>query len=112
MVVEQRRSPGGFSDVVHLLRNRLESTNHWIGVRLRELNSGQSPFGAKVTVRAGGKNRVAHVVSGDSFASQHAPVAHFGLGDVRKVESIEVEYIGGGRRRIEAPKIDRYHVVQ
>jgi hypothetical protein len=94
---------------IHLLENRLETDHHWIGVRLGEEKNGNSAMGATVVLRSAEGEQVAKILSGDSFVSQHALTAHFGIGSLTKVDSIEVIWTDGTRRKLVNPKIDHYH---
>ncbi len=98
---------------VHLYRNRFESGNNWVGVRLEESGGGVQVHGARVVVRrTGGVEEVAAMVSGDSFASQHSFGRVFGLGKASGVESIEVRWGGGKVSRLEKPAMNRYHLIK
>jgi hypothetical protein len=66
-------------------------------------------MGTTVVLRSAGGEQVAKILSGDSFVSQHALTAHFGIGSLTKVESIEVIWIDGTRRKLVNPTIDQYH---
>ncbi len=92
--------------VLRVFRNQMPNTNHWIGVRLRE-EPGHCAMGAKITVRAGGREHVAVLVSGDSFRCQHPLCKHVGLGLAASVDAVEVRWIDGAKRVIEHPAIDR-----
>lgn len=92
---------------LHVLRNRLETSNNWIGVQLGESPAG-SPIGARVAVTYPGGRQIARVVTGDSFSSQHAATVHFGLGAATRVEAIDIEWASGKKRRLEGPTIRRY----
>ncbi len=96
---------------LHVFKNRTPGGRHWIGVRLREEGLGVSPVGAEVRVRHGGRTQVAALVTGDSFSSQHALTAHFGLGEATHVDEVEVRWPDGKTTRLERPAIDRYHFV-
>jgi len=96
---------------MHLFRNRGASGN-WLAVRLREEGGGRSPWGAKVTLRAGGQTRSRWFVTGDGYRSQSPPVAHFGLGRAEQVEWVEVTWPGGTTRRLEQPAINQVHLVR
>jgi hypothetical protein len=98
--------------VLHLAQNVGEYGHHWIGVRLRDPRRGCSVLGARVIVQAGGKTQPRVVVAGDSLMTQHAPVAHFGLGSIDRVESLEVHWPDGSRMRLERPAADRYHTIE
>jgi len=64
-----------------------------------------------VSVHYEGGGQVTSIVSGDSLSSQHATSAHFGLGDVNKVNSIEVLWPDGTRSEIDEPQVNQYHQV-
>ena len=89
----------GFALSVHVLANEIKTgePNNWLSVRLRESpGPGYSPNGAKVVITDDlGRVQTRWIVSGDSFLAQHAPVAHFGLGKAKHVESIEVTWPNG-----------------
>ena len=109
IVVEDRWTEG---QLLHVYRNRMESANHWIGVRLKEEGLGKSPQGARVVIKSGSRPpQVGVVVTGDSIHAQHPTKLHFGLGANETVESIEVIWPGGNRRRVENPTVDAYHDV-
>lgn len=109
LVVEDRWRDG---QILHVYRNRLETGNHWIGVRLAEEGPGRSPQGALVTVHAAGGKQLGRIVTGDSIHAQHPTTLHFGLGKAAKVDAIEVRWPGGHTRRIEKPAVDRYHAIE
>jgi enediyne biosynthesis protein E4 len=96
---------------LRILKNAMPTTNHWIGVRLREQGPGYSPFGAVVTVAAGNITRSVKLVSGDSFYSQHANNAHIGLGASDSVDWLEVRWPNGKTKRVEHPQADRWHAI-
>ncbi len=83
---------------------------NWIGVRLGR-TAGIAPFGARIDVIDKTGRQTDVYVAGDSFSAQHAPVKHFGLGDLDKVEAIEVRWPNGPTRRIEQPTVNQYHLV-
>ncbi|MEO2169661.1 MAG: CRTAC1 family protein [bacterium] len=112
IVVEHDFAAGKTTPRLHLLRNQWPQENNWIGVSLAEHGNGISPLGARVTVELDGARRVARVVTGDSFSSQHAHQKHFGLGSLSEVSAIEVEWVGGRVRRIESPTINQYHFIE
>ena len=98
--------------VLHLLENRLPETGNWIGFRLREEGGGYSPVGARVTITTASGRQTRWLVLGDSFRSQHAPVAHFGLGKETAVQSAEIRWPNGQTRLLTQPAVNRYHAVK
>jgi hypothetical protein len=78
-----------------LLRNESARRGAWLTVVLEE-GAGDGPtIGTRVVVRAGGRTFVRDAASGESFLSVHDPRLHFGLGDVERVERIEVHWPDG-----------------
>jgi len=90
---------------VHL--NQLETSHHWIGVKLSAKNV--SPIGAKVWVSTEDRTCVAQVVTGESFQSQRPNEVHFGLGKTSKVKELRVVWLNGKTNLLANPEIDRYH---
>jgi len=97
---------------LHLFPNFTEQPGNWIGFRLRESGPGFSPVGAKVILTTASGKQIRHFVTGDSYRSQHANTAHFGLGAETQVQSVEVVWPGGQRTLIERPAINRHHFIR
>jgi len=108
IVVEDHGARG---QKLHVYRNRLETGNAWIGVRLREEGGGISPVGASVVVRTPEQTHVGRVVTGETLMGQHPTTLHFGLGRRARVLSIEVRWVDGSSRVIREPELGRYHLV-
>ncbi|MCH7598659.1 MAG: CRTAC1 family protein [Myxococcales bacterium] len=108
IVVEDRGTKG---QRLHIYRNQIETGNHWIGVQLQEEGGGLSPVGASVAVHTADRTYVGRVVTGETLMGQHPTTLHFGLAGSEQVESIEVQWVGGAKRIIENPEIDRYHLI-
>lgn len=111
LVVEDRWRAG---QILHVYRNVMETGNRWVGLTVME-SPGRSPLGAVVTALLGnGKRAVKVVASGESIHGQHSSTVHFGLGSgsETKVEAIEVQWPDGHSRRLEAPELERYHLVR
>ena len=95
-----------------IARNLWPSDNRWVGFRLARSAGCPSLNGTKVHLRAGGRDQWRYIVNGDSYRSQHAPIAHFGLGQATVAEFVEIDWPNGQTTRIDAPPIGRYHAVQ
>jgi hypothetical protein len=100
------------SQGLFMARNLWPSDNRWIGFRLARSAGCPSLNGTKVHLRAGGRDQWRYIVNGDSYRSQHAPIAHFGLGQATAAEFVEIHWPNGQTTRIDAPPIGRYHAVQ
>jgi len=97
---------------LHVYRNRLETENHWIGVRLVEEGNGISPVGAAISVYTAEQTHVGRIATGETVLGQHPTTRHFGLGSSTRVESIEVRWPNGTTRIVREPEIDRYHRIE
>jgi hypothetical protein len=96
----------GFLDVLVLYgpgtRNALfqhnGNTNHWLKVRLDGRASNRSGIGAKVRVLAAIGGRAfwqMREISGQGTGIDNGLIAHFGLGDATKVETLRIEWPSG-----------------
>jgi enediyne biosynthesis protein E4 len=97
---------------LHVFRNQLPSPGNWIGVQLREHGNGFSPVGATIILKTGQGSQTRQMVTGDSYRSQHASTAHFGLGNLEVVEQLEIRWPNGVSSFLEDPGINRYHQVR
>ena len=75
-------------------RNRTDG-GHSITFRLEGTASNRDGIGARVTVRAGGRDRVAWRIGGGSYQSSSDPRLHFGLGECDRVDWVEVAWPSG-----------------
>lgn len=97
---------------LHLFPNFTDKAGNWIGFHLRESGRGFSPVGAKVSLATSSGKQIHHFVTGDSYRSQRATTAHFGLGSQTEVQSVEVVWPNGQRTKIQHPAINQYHFVK
>jgi hypothetical protein len=69
----------------------------YLGVTLEQDGPNPGAIGARVTVTAGGREQVRLVRAGSNYVSQDPAEAHFGLGDARSIEKLEVIWPDGER---------------
>ncbi len=95
---------GNYLEGYRLYRNRgvdLETGNHWFSLRLEGATSQLPPVnrdavGAWVTLRTkGGPIQVVEVQNGGSMGSGNDLALHFGLGDQRIIEHLEIRWPDG-----------------
>jgi len=94
-----------------VFRNGLEDGGNWIGFRFHEEGVGKSPVGAQVTLHYDGRSAIRQIITGDSYRSQHANTAFFGLGKTARVESVEIRWTNGRTLTLAQPGINQYHSV-
>ena len=91
-----------------ILRNDSSSQGHWLGVRLRAVKTNRDGIGANVKVFAEDLTLIDEVHSGRGYQSHYGMRLHFGLGHRKKVDRIEVRWIGGGVDVFEDISPDRF----
>ncbi|MCP4451241.1 MAG: hypothetical protein GY809_07245 [Planctomycetes bacterium] len=79
-----------------ILRNDSPRLNHWIQIRLQGKKTNRHGVGAHVRVETGTLTLIDEVHSGRSYQSHYGMRLHFGLGQHKMIERIEVRWIGGG----------------
>ena len=103
-----------------VFRNEFENSGHWIIVKLvgggmqgeEHGFSNRDGIGAVVHVSAGGKIQVREVRSQSSYLSASDLRLHFGLGNARRVDRIEVRWVSGRVQVLEDVGVDRVVVVE
>ena len=80
-----------------VLENQSRTTHGWIQIELVGRTTNRDGVGARVTVATGAGAQVAEVLSGRGYQSHFGSRLHFGLANHRKIDRIEVRWIGGGR---------------
>lgn len=83
-----------------------KTDHHWLRV-LPFTRQGAPARGAVVTLRAGGRIQRRGVDAGSGYLCQMEPVAHFGLGNVRQIDSVTIRWPDGAADTLTAPPIDR-----
>jgi hypothetical protein len=82
-------------------RNRSAGENSWLRLILVGTESNRSAVGAWVSVESGGRRQVAQVVSGRGYQSHWGLTLHFGLGQAKKVETLEVRWPSGRTHQLQ-----------
>ncbi|MDA3854379.1 MAG: FG-GAP-like repeat-containing protein [Bacteroidales bacterium] len=91
--------------------------NHWIAIKLKGTNSNSQAIGAKVKVKTKVKGKtiwqMREVTSntGGGANAQSSFTCHFGLGTLRKVDEVLIEWPSGYIQVLSKPDIDEEHSV-
>lgn len=81
-----------------LYRNDTRSEN-WLKVKLKGIHSELNGLGSRVTVVNGSTRMIREIDGGgSSHLSQNSTIAHFGIGQSNTVDSIIINWIGGGEQ--------------
>ncbi len=90
-----------------LLRNDSASGNHWLQLRLRGTSTNGSGVGARVRVISGDSTWIDEVHSGRGYQSHFGMRLHFGLGELERIDRIEVHWVGGDVDIVKDVGVDR-----
>ena len=83
---------GNCNEAPLLLKNNSGQGNNWVGVRLEGKTCNRDGLGAKITWSAGGITRSRLKTSGGSYLSSHDMREVLGLGQVSKLDWVEVRW--------------------
>ncbi|MDP6751908.1 MAG: CRTAC1 family protein, partial [Candidatus Poribacteria bacterium] len=98
-------------DVPTLWRNDTKSMHHWLMVKLVGQNGNRYGIGAKTKVITPAQTWSAECRAGASYMSTNDSRLHFGLGQTRSIELVEVHWPSGLIDRIKSPLINSILVV-
>jgi hypothetical protein len=107
------------NDVPSLLRNDGGSRNNWIKIKLIGTKCNRTAIGARVRVVTGTHAQMDEVHSGTSVMSQSDLRLHFGLGQAKLVDLIEVKWPtlvvdknGNNGKPAEVPQVEKFTNVE
>ena len=69
--------------------------DHWLELALQGTKSNRDGIGARIKVTAGGKVQFNHMTTASGYASSSAVPVHFGLGEARVADEIEIRWPSG-----------------
>jgi hypothetical protein len=100
------------NDLPDLFRLDQTGERHWIGLKLTGTQSNRSAIGARIRLVISDGSQWQEVRGGGSYYSQNDLRVHFGLGDARAVERVEVRWPNGQEEAWTDLAIDRYHTLK
>jgi enediyne biosynthesis protein E4 len=83
------------------LRNNKGNQSNWLMLNLVGTKSNRDAIGARVKITSGGKSQIAQEKSTTGYLSQNDHRMHFGLGQNKVVESIEIKWPSGKVQNLE-----------
>ncbi|MDR3718008.1 MAG: CRTAC1 family protein [Bryobacteraceae bacterium] len=95
-----------------LLRQTARPRGNWALLQLVGTRSNRSAIGAKVRVTAGGITQSDEVRSGGSYLSQSDLRLHFGLGDAKKIDRVEIDWPSGLKEQRRDLDVNRVLVLK
>jgi hypothetical protein len=88
-----------------LLRNDAPARS-WIRIRLEGTSSNRSGYGAVVKAVSGERSWTRSLVSGRSYLSASEPILTLGLGDVSKLDRLEIIWPSGTTQTVQNPPLN------
>jgi hypothetical protein len=86
---------------VHLLRNDGGNTlNNWLKVDVRRADGKLPALGARVTVTAGGVERIDDVIAVRGYLANNDPRPNFGLGKLTKADRVTIRWPNGQSKEL------------
>ena len=87
--------------------NDSPGNSHWIELAVEGTKSNRDGIGARIQLTAGGKRQFNSMTTASSYASSSAVPVHFGLGDSRIAEEIEIRWPSGTVQTLKNVAADR-----
>jgi enediyne biosynthesis protein E4 len=84
----------------------------WVSFKLSSTKCNRDAIGARVKVRSGNLTQIDEVRSADSYVSCSDVRLHFGLGDARAIDELQIQWPDGTVERRCGLPINREHVLQ
>ena len=96
-----------------LYRNVAPHRGHWLMIRAVDpALGGRDSYGAEIVVSGGGRRWSRQINPAYSYLCSNDPRAHFGLGDVDQIESIEITWPDGSVESMNVMGVDRLITVE
>ncbi len=97
---------------MRIFRNTAERKGHWLLVQAIDPELKRDAYGALVTVVAGKRRWQRLVNPGYSYESSNDPRVHFGLGDAKQLDAINVRWPDGSREKFEGRSANQFVVLR
>ncbi len=96
-----------------ILEAKSNPANQWVSFHLEGFPKNRLALNARVRVTTGKLTQLGEVRSGGSYLSQSDLRLHFGLGDAKSIDRVEVQWPNGTQQVFENVAVDRfYHLRQ
>jgi hypothetical protein len=94
-----------------VLRNHGIPGRHWVSFELAGTKSNRLGLNARLKIVAGEVTQTDEIHSGGSYLSQNDLRVHFGLGDAKKITSVEIHWPSGKIDTLADLAVDQYYSV-
>ncbi len=87
--------------------NESPGGNHWLELSLQGTKSNRDGIGARIKLTSRGKVQFNHMTTASGYASSSAGPVHFGLGDARVADEIEIRWPSGIVQTLKNVAVDQ-----
>ena len=95
---------------ISILRNESEMGN-WLQMKLIGVRSERDAVGAKVVIKCGEESWTSWVTSGDGYMCTNQQVLHFGIGDHRVIDDLQIQWPTGQIQSFEKCPVNQCLIV-
>jgi enediyne biosynthesis protein E4 len=96
----------------HVLLNKIQTSNHWLGIKLVGHKSNHDGIGAVIKITTSAGSQWETVTTSVGYLSSSDPRAHFGLGKDALAQSVEIRWPSGIVQTRKDVKGDQYVTVE
>lgn len=95
-----------------LFRNVAPNRGHWLKLRVIDPGLKRDAYGAEIRLRSKGREQLRLLNPSESYLSSSSCLVHFGLGDSKNYESIEIRWPDGSVEQYPGGAADRVVEIQ
>ena len=81
--------------------------NHWVRIQLEGTQSNREAIGARIKLIAGELTLIDELKSGRGYQSHYGTLSHFGLGQEKKIDQVEIWWPSGKKQIFKNIPVDR-----
>jgi enediyne biosynthesis protein E4 len=97
--------------LAHILLNKTQTGNHWLGIRLVGHKSNRDGIGAVIKLTTSAGPQWETLTTSVGYLSSSDPRVHFGLGKDTTAQSIEIRWPSGILQTLKDVQADQYVMV-
>jgi hypothetical protein len=94
-----------------LLRNESQ-TGNWIMFKLINKWGCATPSGTQATAKIAGRSKLRVVLGGGSYAGESDHRVHYGLGDAKQIDRLEIQWTSGRKQIVENIAANRIYTIR
>lgn len=95
-----------------LLHNSGGNGNHFLNLQLVGSKSNRDAMGARIRIKADGISQIREIAGGGSYLSQSDLRANVGLGNVTRIESVEIKWPSGQQQIFRDVEADKFYRIE